>query len=67
MNLHNGEVLCWAGDPKSMVSSRVSEFLGTVSFVILKVVYNPKNTFLPKIPDKIDEGLGASPNKKWHF
>ena len=23
MNLHNGEVLCWAGDPKSMVSSRV--------------------------------------------
>ena len=22
MNLHNGEVLCWAGDPKSMVSSR---------------------------------------------
>ena len=49
------------------METRVSEFLGTVSFVILKVVYNPKNTFLPKIPDKIDEGLGASPNKKWHF
>ena len=39
--------------------SRVSEFLGTASFVILKLVYNPNNTFLPKIPDKIDEGLGA--------
>ena len=27
MNLHNGEVLCWAGDPKSMVSSRGEESL----------------------------------------